>query len=330
MRFMAPVAALADGEIRLDGDPAARWRPMAPLADALRKLGADVVGERLPLVVRGRGALAGGPVDLDGSGSSQLISALLLAGPRFESGVTVRHTGPAAPSRPHLEMTVECLRRAGAEVDDATRDEWTVSPGPLQLGTVEVEPDLSNAAPFLAAALVTGGSVTIPGWPAATTQAGAALPGLLRDIGASAEVEGGALTVIGSGEVLGLEADLHDVGELVPVLAAVAALASTPSRLTGVAHLRGHETDRLAALVAELRRLGGDADELPDGIAIRPRPLTGGVVQTYDDHRIATAAAVLGLRVPGVVVHDVATTAKTMPGFVRMWEQMLSDGSVLP
>ncbi|MDX6274729.1 MAG: 3-phosphoshikimate 1-carboxyvinyltransferase [Frankiales bacterium] len=330
MRFLPPVAALTQGDVRLDGDPAARRRPLAPLTGALRALGAQVEGDALPLTVRGQGGLAGGAVALDASASSQLISALLLAAPRFDSGVTVVNTAPAQPSLPHLQMTVECLRRAGAQVDDSTPNRWSVAAGPLHLGTVDVEPDLSNAAPFLAAALVTGGSVTVPGWPESTTQAGAALPALLEAMGAAVTLDAAGLTVTGTGTVLGLEADLHEVGELVPVLVAVAALAEGPSRITGVAHLRGHETDRLAALVTELRRLGGDAEELPDGIAVRPRPLHGAVVDTYDDHRIAMAAAVLGLRVPGLFVRDVETTAKTLPRFVAMWEQMLTAAPVLP
>jgi len=324
MRFLPPVAALAAGDIGLDGDPRARLRPLGELTKALRALGADVEGDALPITVRGRGRLAGGTVEVDASASSQLVSGLLLAAPRFDAGVTVVHTGAAPPSAPHLAMTVACLRRAGIDVDDSTACRWSVAPGPIDLGAVDVEPDLSNAGPFLAAAIVTGGSVTVPGWPLATTQAGDALRDLLTRMGAEVTLDASGLRVQGTGNVHGLTADLHDVGELVPTLVAVAALADSPSRLTGVAHLRGHETDRLAALVTELRRLGGDADELPDGIVVRPRPLHAGVMETYSDHRMATAGAVLGLRTPGLVVRDVATTAKTMPGFVALWQQMLA------
>ena len=328
MRFLPPLAALADGDVRLTGDPRASERPLSALCGALRQLGVEVSGDALPLVVHGRGRVRGGEVELDASASSQLISGLLLSGPRFDRGLTVVHTGASLPSRPHLDMTVECLRAAGALVDAETPGRWRVEPGELALPDLTVEPDLSNAGPFLAAALVTGGTVTVPDWPRTTTQAGDALRTLLTAMGAQVSLDDDGLTVRGTGAIHGLTADLSDVGELAPTLAAIAALADSPTRLTGIAHLRGHETDRIAALVTELRRLGGDADELADGLVIRPCALHGGLVQTYGDHRMATAAAILGLRVPGVEVVDVATTAKTLPGFVNLWQQMLGLDSV--
>jgi 3-phosphoshikimate 1-carboxyvinyltransferase len=230
---------------------------------------------------------------------------------------------------PHIDMSVALLREHGVVVDvdaaDPSAATWTVHPGPLRALDREVEPDLSNAAPFLAAALVTRGIVTIPGWPRATTQPGDALRDLLTQMGASVDVGAHGLTVRGGDRLDGLDADLRDVGELTPVLAAVCALASSPSHLRGIGHLRGHETDRLAALAHEINGLGGDVEETRDGLRIRPRPLHGGVVETYDDHRMATAAAVLGLVVPGVRVVDVATTSKTLPGFVTMWARMLGN-----
>ena len=186
-----------------------------------------------------------------------------------------------------------------------------------------MEPDLSNAAPFLAAALVTGGQVSIPGWPERTTQPGDELRQLLAAMGAACLLHEAGLTVRGLGAVYGLDADLHAVGELAPVLAAVAALAEAPSELRGIAHLRGHETDRLAALARELGALGADVTELPDGLRFRPAQLHGGRFHTYDDHRLATAGAVLGLVVPGIEVEDIATTAKTLPGFAASWAGML-------
>jgi 3-phosphoshikimate 1-carboxyvinyltransferase len=325
MRFLPPVAALATGDVRIDGDPRARERPLAGLTLALRELGAQVDGDALPILVHGYGELPGGHVKVDAAESSQLISGLLLAAPRSSQGVAVTAAG-RVPSRPHLDMTVACLRRAGAVVTEPEPGAWSVAPGPLSLGTVDVEPDLSNAGPFLAAALVTGGTVTVPGWPRTTTQAGDALRGLLTAMGAEVTLDEDGLTVSGTGAVQGIEADLGDVGELVPTVVALAALAETPSRITGVGHLRGHETDRLAALVSEVRRLGGDAEELEDGIAVRPAPLHGAELETYADHRMATAAALIGLRVPDVVVRDVGTTAKTLPDFTRMWAEML-EGS---
>lgn len=325
MRFLPPVAALADGDVHFDGDPRARQRPLAPVVDGLRALGADVTTETggLPLTVHGRGWLLGGSVSLDASLSSQFVSALLLAAPRFADGVEVRHMGSRLPSGLHIEMTVEMLRAAGAIVEHAETYAWRVEPGPLHLGSLRIEPDLSNAAPFLAAAVVTGGCVTVPGWPLRTTQAGDALRGLLEEVGARCDLGPNGLTVTGPGVVTGLDADLGQVGELAPVVAAVCALADGPSVLRGISHLRHHETDRLAALSREITALGGDVTETEDGLLIRPRPLHGGVFATYDDHRLATAAAVLGLCVPGVEVEDVATTAKTLPGFVDLWAGML-------
>ncbi|WP_019633253.1 3-phosphoshikimate 1-carboxyvinyltransferase [Actinomadura atramentaria] len=326
MRFLPPVAALATGEVTVDGDPRARERPMGPLIEALRALGAEVDdGGRgaLPLTLRGRGGLAGGAVVIDASGSSQLVSGLLLAAPRFAKGVEVRHEGPPVPSAPHLAMTVAMLRDAGATVETGP-DLWRVAPGPVTADAWTIEPDLSNAAQFLGAALVTGGSVTVPDWPEVTTQPGDALRGLLASMGAEVTRGPDGLTVRGGGAFGGLTADLREVGELTPVLAALAALADGPSRLTGIAHLRGHETDRLAALVREINGLGGDARELPDGLEIRPRPLHGGLFHTYDDHRMVMAAAVLGLAVPGVEVENPATVGKTLPGFTDLWSGMLT------
>jgi 3-phosphoshikimate 1-carboxyvinyltransferase len=327
MRFLPPVATLADGEVTFDGDPRSRQRPLGPVLAALRQLGATVDdGGRggLPFVVRGQGALTGGKVTIDASASSQFVSALLLVGPRWDRGITVEHDGPPVPSSPHIQMTVAMLRHAGIEVDDATPDVWTVRPGVVRHRTWVIEPDLSNAAPFLAAALVTGGMVTVPGWPHGTTQPGDRLRHLLAEMGAACLLDARGLTVRGLGTVHGLDADLHDVGELAPVLAAVAALAESPSHLRGIAHLRGHETDRLGALVRELVSLGGDVGETDDGLVIRPARLHGGVFHTYDDHRLATAGAVLGLVVPGVEVEDVATTAKTFPGFADVWTAMVA------
>ncbi|HEX6469513.1 MAG TPA: 3-phosphoshikimate 1-carboxyvinyltransferase [Streptosporangiaceae bacterium] len=328
MRFLPPVAALAAGDVTVDGDPRARERPMRPLIAALRSLGVEIDDDgrgALPFVVRGRGAVKGGSVVIDASGSSQLVSGLLLAAPRFSEGVEVRHAGPPVPSAPHLAMTVRMLREAGAAVDDATPDVWRVAPGAPAGGTTDIEPDLSNAAQFLGAALVAGGRVTVRDWPVETTQPGDALRELLAAMGAEVSYGPDGLTVRGpgAGAYGGLDADLHEVGELTPVLAALAALADGPSRLTGIAHLHGHETDRLAALGRELRGLGGDVRELPDGLEIRPRPLRGGVFHTYDDHRMVMAAAVLGLAVPGIEVENPATVGKTLPGFTALWEEML-------
>ena len=325
-RFLPAVATLAKGSVRFDGDPRVRERPLGPLLVALRALGADLDGVTgLPLTVRGTGALPGGEVVLDASQSSQFVSGLLLAAPRAERGVEVRHAGGPLPSAPHIAMTVEALRSAGASVDDDEPGRWTVAPSRLAPRDAVVEPDLSTAAAYLAAPLVAGGSVTVPGWPRGTAQPGAVLPELLEAMGARVERTDDAVTVHAGDGLHGLEADLGDASELSLVLTALAALADSPSRFTGIAHVRLHETDRLAALATELNGIGGDVRELPDGLEVRPRPLRGGVLGTYDDHRIAMAWAVLGLGVDGVEVRDVATTRKTVPDFVGSWERMLAE-----
>ncbi len=325
-RFLPPLAALVLGDVRFDGDPAMRRRPLGPLLGALGTLGARIDSEGrggLPLVVRGRGHLAGGQVTVDASSSSQLLSGLLLAAPAYDAGVRVAHRGPRLPSRPHVAMTVAMLRAAGGQVDDSEPDTWTVLPGELRAGVTAVEPDLSTAAPFLAVALVTAGRVRVPDWPATSDQPGAALPDLLGRMGARCTLDASGLTVQGTGAINGLDADVTDVSELVPVLTALAALAAGPSRLRGIGHMRGQETDRLAALATEIGRLGGAVSETVDGLAVTPRRLHGGTFATYDDHRLAMAAAVLGLAVEGITVENVATTAKTLPGFAGMWTDLV-------
>ena len=330
MRFLPPVAALAAEPVEFDGDDRARERPMGAVLDGLRQLGALVEdGGRglLPFTVSGPpGGLDGGSVRIDASGSSQFVSALLLVGARCRDGLEVVHDGPPLPSAPHVRMTVEVLRDAGVVVDDSVPGRWFVEAGEVNPLDVQVEPDLSNAGPFLAAAAVAGGRVTVPGWPQSTTQAGDLLRDVLDQMGAEVNLEREGLTVEGTGELYGLDLDLHEAGELAPVITALAALASSPTRLRGIAHLRGHETDRLKALVTEVNALGGDAEETADGLLLRPRPLHGGVFRTYADHRMATAGAVLGLVVAGVLVEDVETTAKTLPDFPGMWSAML-EGS---
>lgn len=325
MRFLLPLAALADGDVAFDGDPRARERPLKPVVDGLRALGTSITSPNggLPLTVHGRGWLMGGSVTLDASMSSQFVTALLLAGPRFASGIEVRHDGERLPSGLHIAMTVEMLRAAGVLVEHAETYAWRVEPGPVHVGTLRIEPDLSNAAPFLAAAMVTAGSVTVPDWPVRTSQAGDVLRHLLERLGGHCELTPRGLTVTGPEVIKGIDVDLGDVGELTPVIAAMCAFAEGPSNLGGIAHLRHHETDRLAALSREITGLGGDVQDTDDGLVIKPQPLHGGLFSTYDDHRLATAAAVLGLRVPDIEVEDIATTGKTLPGFVELWAEML-------
>jgi 3-phosphoshikimate 1-carboxyvinyltransferase len=332
LRFVPPVAALTSAEVTFRGDPRVTQRPVGPLLGALRELGAlidDDGAGSVPFAVRGRGGLRGGTVTLDASSSSQLVSGLLLAAPRFEQGVEIRHSGPPVPSAPHIEMTVRMLRACGADVtadERADRNAWRVLPGPIAGGRIDIEPDLSNATAFLAAALVTGGEVTIADWPAASLQPAAQITGLLCAMGATVTRTAAGLRVSGPGEIRGVTADLGEVGELTPVLTALAALASSPSEFTGIGHLRRHECDRLAALAGEIGKLGGDVTELSDGLRIRPRPLRadGVIFDSHEDHRLVMAAAVLGLVTGGLQVRNAASAGKTFPGFSRIWGQALA------
>jgi 3-phosphoshikimate 1-carboxyvinyltransferase len=326
LRFVPPVAALGDAIVEFDGDEQARTRPIAPLLNALGTLGVDITGAAMPFLVNGTGTVRGGTVEIDASSSSQFVSALLLAGAAFTDGLTVQHTGTSVPSAPHIAMTVAMLRQAGVDVDDATPNRWRVEPGPIAARHWEVEPDLSNAVPFLAAALVSGGTVRITGWPSPSLQPAATILGILRMLEATVSQADLHLEVEGAKVYGGFDVDLHDVGELAPAMAVLAALAApgSVSRLTGIAHLRGHETDRLAALSAEINGLGGNCQETPDGLVITSEPLHPGTWHSYADHRMAMAGALIGLRVPGVEVDDIATTSKTLPEFPQLWAEMLA------
>ena len=331
MRFLPPLAALGHGEITFDGDDVARTRPMGPLVHALRDLGVTVDSESadqptLPLTVRGTGSVDRHEASIDASASSQFVSALLLTGARFAGGLTLSHVGAGLPSRPHIEMTLHTLDQAGVDASETEPGVWRVEPGPVTAFDVTVEPDLSSAAPFLALAAVSGGTITVPDWPLQTTQAGDAMRDVLTQMGADISHTANGLQIHGPtrGSLRGIDVDLHDVGELTPVIAAVAASATSASRLRGVGHLRGHETDRLAALEAELSRLGARVTQHDDGLSITPSALRGAELRTYGDHRMAMAAAVLGAAVPGVHVIDVETTAKTYPGFADVWSALVA------
>jgi 3-phosphoshikimate 1-carboxyvinyltransferase len=325
LRFVPPVAALSSQTVTFDGDEQARTRPIAVLLDALRGLGVQIDGDRLPFSVLGTGSVAGGTVEIDASASSQFVSGLLLSGAAFTDGLTIVHTGKSVPSAPHVAMTVSMLRDAGVDVDDTQTNRWRVAPGPIGPRHWIIEPDLSNAVPFLAAAVVSGGCVRITGWPQVSVQPADAILSILEKLGSAVRHSSSYIEVQGSSAYQGFDVDLHDVGELAPAVAALAALAATGSvsQLRGIAHLRGHETDRLAALSTEINGLGGQCVETPDGLVITARPLHGGVWQSYADHRMATAGAIVGLRVPGVEVEDIGTTAKTLPEFPRLWAGML-------
>ncbi len=336
LRFLPPAAALAAGDVGFRGDPRVSQRPVGQLLTGLRQLGVEIDdGGRgaVPFTVRGRGRVRGGEVTLDASASSQLVSGLMLAAPRYEQGVHIIHHGERIPSAPHIAMSAAMLTAAGADVESAVTgrngqqlpDSWRIRPGRLAPGTIVIEPDLSNAAPFLAAALITGGQVTIPGWPPASLQAAGPIMEVLERMGARWRRTPDGMQIQGAGRVHGINADLRDISELAPVLTAVAALADSPSEFTGIGHMRLHESDRLAALAGEIGALGGHVTELADGLAVQPRPLRAGAepFDSHDDHRLVMAAAVLGLAVPGLRVANAATVGKTFPAFSGLWLQML-------
>lgn len=337
MRFLPLVAALALGPVAFDGDPAARKRPMRSTLEALRALGVDVTDDGrggLPFSMYATGSVEGGELAIDSSESSQFVSALLLVGARFDNGLQLTNTGATAPSLPHINMTIANLAARGVTVSTPPPGEfgsgsWSIEPGTICARDLDMEPDLSNAAPFLAAALVAGGSITINGWPSSTTQVGDRLESLLAEFGATSTRTESSLTIdggvgiLGGGTIPGVELDLHECGELAPTLVALATMASGPSRITGIGHLRGHETDRLAALTAEINGLGGAVTELEDGLLIEPQQLHGGVWHSHEDHRMATSGALIGLAIDGVEIDDIATTGKTIPEFPALWRELV-------
>jgi len=334
MRFLPPVAALATGLIHFDGDARSHERPVGPVINALEELGVTIEhGNKysLPLTINGSGAIKGGTLEIDASASSQFISALLLIGPATQNGITVKDIGKSLPSAPHIEMTIGMLKVFGAKVESSVdqrgRREWHVASGELQGQDLVIEPDLSLAAPFMAAAMISGGEVLITDWPKQTAQPGDQLRSIFSKMGAKIEFAGTSLKVSGTGKIHGIDIDLHDVGELTPSIAAVAALADSPSSLRGIGHLRLHETDRLAALATELNALGGDVDEEESALHISPSPLHSGIFHTYDDHRLATAGAMIGLAINGIQVENIATTQKTLPDFPGAWREMLNSTS---
>lgn len=326
LRFVPPLAALAECVVEFDGDEQARGRPIAPLLEALRGLGVRIDGTALPFWVHGNGSIAGGTVAIDASASSQFVSGLLLCAAAFDQGLTVQHTGSVLPSAPHIAMTVEMLRQAGADVDDSIPNRWRVRPGAVAARHWTVEPDLTNAVAFLAAAVASGGAVRITGWPAASVQPADHILKILGALDAVVCQTESFLEVRGPAQYDGFDVDLRSVGELAPSVAALAALAKpgSVSRLRGIAHLRGHETDRLAGLSAEINGLGGDCTETPDGLMITATPLRAGTWRAYADHRMAMAGAIVGLRVPGVRVDDIGATTKTLPEFPQLWARMLT------
>ncbi len=335
MRFLPPVAGLAQTEVMFDGDRAARRRPMATLIEAMRDVGIEVDDAgtgKLPILVRGTGRVPGGEVVLDASRSSQFVTALLMSAPRFEAGATIHHVGAAIPSTPHIDMTIRMLAEHGVRVRESqdppvsehTRFTWHVDPQEMRAHDWRIEPDISNALPFIAAALVTAGRVVIADWPRESLQPSDQVLNVLAAFGATIEHHHDGLIVSGPERLAGVDIDLSAIGETAPSMAAIACFAEQPSVLRGIGHIRGHETDRLAALEREINQLGGAVSQTDDGLRIEPTELQPGEFATYDDHRMATTAAIIGLRVPGVEIENIGTTAKTIPDFTGLWTSIIA------
>ena len=327
MRFLPPLAALAKGLISFDGDPRSHQRPLGPVIKALESLGVSIEHQgrySLPLVINGGGYINGGEVEIDASASSQFLSSLLLVAPLMKQGLKIKNVGKNLPSKPHIEMTIAMLAQYGAVVDTSIANQWSVEPTKLSGVDLVIEPDLSNAAVFMAAPILCGGEVIIKDWPRKTTQPGDQLRQIFSEMGGVIDFVDQGLRVRSSGQIRGIDIDLGDVGELTPVIAALACFANSPSHLRGIGHLRLHETDRLSALKSELTALGAEVIEEESALRIHPKPMKSGVFHTYEDHRLATAGALIGLAVKGVEVENIETTKKTITDFPALWSQLLN------
>ena len=327
MRFLPPLAALANGLISFDGDPRSHQRPLGPVIKALESLGVSIEHQgrySLPLVINGAGYITGGEAEIDASASSQFLSSLLLVAPLMKQGLRIKNVGKSLPSKPHIEMTIAMLAQYGAVVDTSIANQWSIKPTKLFGVDLVIEPDLSNAAVFMAAPILCGGEVIIKDWPRKTTQPGDQLRQIFSDMGGEIDFVDQGLRVRSTGQIRGIDIDLGDVGELTPVIAALACFANSPSNLRGIGHLRLHETDRLSALKNELTALGAEVLEEESALRINPKPMKAGVFHTYDDHRLATAGALIGLAVKGVEVENIETTRKTITDFPALWSQLLN------
>ena len=336
MRFLPPLAALSSTPTRFNGDEQAYARPLAPLLDVLESLGAALTyhGEKghLPFTISGPLKPPSSPITVDASASSQFFSAMLLVAPLI-GGAIIRSDAPLI-SLPHIEMTLNMMHEAGLSWTQLGDREWRVDAGAPTASEIAIEPDLSNAGPFLCAGILSAGSVTIPNWPLASTQPGAQWPSLFNEMGIETSLEtnemgSSGLTVRGGGpgSFPGIERDMSTMGEMVPTLAALLLFASTPSTLTGIAHLRGHETDRLDAIAQSVTALGGLIEQIPDGLRITPASLHCAPLRSFADHRMATFAAIVGLVVDGVSLDDISCTSKTLPEFESMWARMCEGSS---
>ena len=322
-RFLLPLLALGSGRYRLDGAPPLRERPMGPLVASLRHLGAAVEDDRpgrLPLTVVA-GGLRGGSVRLPGSVSSQFVSGLLLSAPAMARGLHVELASPIV-SRPYLALTTATMAAFGVTVEGDADRGLTVAPGRYRGRPLDIEPDASAAAYFFAAAAICGGRVRVPGLGTSSAQGDLAFVDILATMGATVRRGAAEVEVTGGAELRGIEVDMAGCSDQAQTLAAVAVFASSPTRIKGIGFIRGKETDRIAAVVAELRRCGIEAEEEDDGFVVHPGQPCPAVVRTYDDHRMAMSFTLLGLRAPGIQIADAECVAKTFPDFFEVVDNL--------
>jgi 3-phosphoshikimate 1-carboxyvinyltransferase len=325
MRFLTALVALGQGRYRLDGVARMRERPIADLLDALQQLGVNSHSENAdgcpPVVIEARG-LPGGSVRIKGGTSSQFLSGLLMVAPFAKADLAIEVEGPLV-SVPYVAMTVAMMRQFGLAVEEHRPGHFQV-PAPQRprpLARYAIEPDASAASYFFGAAAITGGSTTVTGLPTHCLQGDVRFVEVLEQMGCRIERGAGTMTVHG-GPLHGIDVDMNDISDTVMTLGAVACFAEGPTTIRNIAHIRHKETDRLAALATELRRIGAGVDEFADGLVIHPAPLHGAVVETYNDHRMAMSLALVGLKIPGIVIDHPACVAKTYPRFFDDLERL--------
>ncbi len=323
MRFLTAMVSLGHGRYRLDGVPRMRERPIEDLLSALRQLGVNAFSERdngcPPVVVEASG-IAGGHVRVKGDVSSQFLSALLMAATQAKSDVTIDLDGPLV-SWPYVSMTIEMLRQFNQDIAVEGKRFIVAGGRGSFVGGFTIEPDASAASYFFGAAAITGGQVTVQDLTAKSIQGDIRFVDLLEEMGCHV-VRGEVSLTVRGGPLRGIDADMNDISDTVMTLAAVACFAEGPTTIRNVAHIRHKETDRLAALATELRRIGAEVEEFPDGLRITPQPLHGAVIETYNDHRMAMSLALVGLQVPGIVIRNPSCVAKTYPEFFADLEKL--------
>ena len=327
-RFCLPLAALCRQEVTIDGDEQIKNRPHEELCKALQSLGAQIeyleVPNSFPLVINGKD-LQGGRISLNGGISSQFISALLLAAPCFPDQLELNIDGDLV-SRPYIDMTISVMQAFGAQVQRVNDRRYVISPTGYRKSRYEIEPDASAASYFFAAAAISGGSITVEGIGSQSIQGDKGFVDIVEKMGAKVVRSDNALSVTGTGSLIGIDASMKEISDTVPTLAAIAPLASGPTVISDVAFIAQKESDRVTALITELRKIGIKAEKTETGMVIYPGEVQKGTIHTYDDHRIAMAFSILGLVVPGITLDSPQCVAKTFPSFFDVLDQVRAAG----